>query len=122
MFLTITNNKNIFSTDTFKIEFIDGGYIDVLEKVRSYIHMGYKLVSSPLFASSGMHRSPFKTILIEKDDSNCLDSLSVKTIEISIEKYKKYMDLRQIDYRNKESFAFMDKDLYLSMVKELKNL
>ena len=43
---------------------VDGTFRDVLVKVRDMVHAGYELISHPLFASSRMMFSPYRTILM----------------------------------------------------------
>ena len=44
--------------------FVEGTFRDVLVKVRDMVYSGHKLVTHPLFASSRMMFSPFRTVIV----------------------------------------------------------
>lgn len=94
--------------------------MDVLVKVRNFIHEGVAIVSYPLGASVRMLFSPYCSIVVG-EKSNKINDFYVEVIENSIIKYKKLMKMRKIDYKNSKSYALMDKELLNSTLRDLKN-
>lgn len=97
--------------------FIDGGFEDVLIKVRDFVHSGYELVSHPLGASIRMLYSPYRSILISDKKEN-LNPIYLETIENSIENYRKHMQLRKPDITNSNDYSIIDSELLESAIKE----
>ncbi len=63
----ITNNQDAYQYCSPKIEalFVDGSYVDVLEKARDYIHLGHKLLSHPMAGSVKPNQTPYRSIILE---------------------------------------------------------
>ncbi len=86
--IIITNNSMVSDYYNKKnVEFIAGNYLDVLYKVRDYVHKNYKLLTHPLSGSVKPNETPFKSVAIEVDDK--LDFDSVDLIEKAIYTYTK---------------------------------
>lgn len=120
MSLKIVSNNSIVYEKLEKVEFIEGNYIDVLLKARDLLHMGYSLVSHPLPASIRMVFSPVRSIILKKIDG--FDEESIIVIEKSLEKYKLTMKNRNIDFKNKNDYEFVDHLLTQSALEEYKTL
>ncbi len=119
----ITNNPII--RDNFdNVIFIEGGFLDVLIKVRDLVYTGHELINHPLGASIRMMFSPYRSIMVgEKTSTN--NQYFMETIENSIINYKKHMEVRLVDNNNNEDYAIIDKDLLMSAIREnkmIKNL
>ncbi len=86
--IIITNNSMVNDYyDGKNVEFIEGNYLNVLYKVRDYVHMNYKLLTHPLSGSVKPNETPYKTVAIENHDK--LDFNSVDLIEKAIYTYSK---------------------------------
>ena len=114
----ITNNPII--RDNFdNVIFIEGGFLDVLIKVRDLVYTGHELINHPLGASIRMMFSPYRSIMVgEKTSTN--NQYFMETIENSIINYKKHMEVRLVDNNNNEDYATIDKDLLMSAIRENK--
>lgn len=115
-YIIITNNELVKNTRENAV-FVEGDYIDLLMKLRDYIHIGHKLISYPLGASIRMIYSPVKSVLISSDKGE-FDENSLEILEGSIEKYKAIMGDRNIDYKNKGDYEIIDRELLDSAIEE----
>lgn len=123
-FIVVTNNNSLIESEKDFSEvidyvFVDGNFLDVLVKVRDLVHMGHKLISHPLGASIRIMFSPVRSILLS-DEKYEPDILSMEVIESSTEKYKATMQNRNIDFRNKKDYEFIDIELLKSAINESK--
>ncbi len=116
MRLIITNNKNVRDffepLEKYTVEFIDGGYVEVLLKVRDYVHKNYILLTHPLSGSIKPNETPYKSIAIEKGEQ--LDLFSLELIDGAIEVYEKLQhDLKTPLWRENilDDFRVIDLDL-----------
>lgn len=114
----ITNNPIV--KDNFdNVLFVEGGFLDVLIKVRDLVYTGHELINHPLGASIRMMFSPYRSIMVgEKTLTN--NQYFMETIENSIINYKKHMEVRLVDNDNNEDYATIDKDLLMSAIREYK--
>ncbi len=115
-YLIVSNNLRV-KDNYMDVLFIDGGFEDVLIKVRDFVHSGYELVSHPLGASIRMLYSPYRSILISDKKEN-LNPIYLETIENSIENYRKHMQLRKPDITNSNDYSIIDSELLESAIKE----
>lgn len=78
--LLVTNNPlvKIKMQDRFSICFVDGGYGDVLLKVRDMVHLGHRLYTHPLAGSIEPDRMIYRTVAV----SEKTDEFSVEDSEI----------------------------------------
>lgn len=118
MFCIITNNPKCFAKyhAEMQVEFLsDGGYLDVLMKVRSYIHEHYCLVTHPLAGSIKPNQIPYRSIVIKDkafDEKEYFDSCVM--IESSIETYHRIMKGKPVaDWPEQMLDDFQDADLSL---------
>lgn len=112
--IAITNNplvKDKLEKEIF-LKYYDISYLELLEKVRDKIHLGYKLLTHPLSGSVKPNETPYKTIIISKTDHLHMESLL--TIENSIATTKKMLKNQELPHWNKEVLRdFQVIDLYL---------
>ena len=82
----ITNNPSV-NVDNNAIKVINKNTVnDVLTFTRDQVHLGYKVISHPLAGSVKPHETPYRSIVIYRNNSLDIDSLN--TIEKTIERYQ----------------------------------
>lgn len=89
--LVITNNPEVVEKfhDRYNVEFIDGGYRDVLVKVRDLVFAGHLLLTHPLMGSIKPNETPYRSVAVE-DEITTVDAQSVEFIEDAIAVYDKF--------------------------------
>lgn len=113
--LLITNNQNVkefFQNLDFTVDFVEGGYGEVLYKTRDYVHKNYVLLTHPLSGSIKPNETPYKSIAIEP--GNELDMFSLELIGNAIFTYEKLQhDLKTPLWREHilDDFRVIDLDL-----------
>ena len=114
--IIITNNSNVKEffepLSRYDVEFIEGGYGDVLYKTRDYVHKNYKLLTHPLSGSIKPNETPYKSIAIEKGSE--LDMFSLELIDNAVSVYEKLQhDLKTPMWieRILDDFRVIDLDL-----------
>ena len=70
--------------------FIEGNYGQVLIQVRDKVHLGWHILTHPLYGSLKPNETPFRSVAIEEGTE--LDLESVDIIEYALLTYKKYME------------------------------
>ena len=119
----ISNNPTV-KEEFQNVVFVEGGFLDVLIKVRDLVYTGHELINHPLGASIRIMFSPYRSIMVgDKTTSN--NQYFMETIENSIINYKKHMEVRLVDNNNNEDYRYIDKDLLMSAIREhemIKNL
>lgn len=85
--IIVTNNDLTLEKfkDKHQVEFIEGKLLDVLYKVRDYIHKNHKLLTHPLMGSIKPNQTPYKSVALSFKKLNELDIDSLMFIEKSIE-------------------------------------
>jgi len=85
--IIVTNNDMALEKfkDKHQVEFVDGKLLDVLYKVRDYIHKHHKLLTHPLMGSIKPNQTPYKSVALSLKKSDELDIDSLMFIEKSIE-------------------------------------
>lgn len=116
----VTNNPEV-KDEYNEVIFVEGGFEDVLIKVRDLVHQGRELINHPLGASLRMFFSPYRSIIVS-DENKDIDNYHIEAIENSIENYKKHMEVREPDIANKEDYALIDYELLKSALEEFKRL
>lgn len=90
----ITNNPKIFeelNSNNIKVEyFSDLDFMGILYKARDYVHLGYKLLTHPIVSSIKPYETPYKSVVLSKDDA--VDLYSLEVIENAIELTKNFLD------------------------------
>ena len=114
--LIISNNplvKGILSS-TYRIDFIDGGYEDVLIKVRDKVYLGHELLSHPLSGSVKPHETPYKSVLVSIPTTT-LDAEMADIISTAIETAQKFEhQKRELTPKIHEDFQLIDYTLIAS--------
>ncbi|QCX34642.1 GrdX protein [Caloramator sp. E03] len=85
--IVITNNNISYDyfKNKYKVVFVEGSIMDVLIRVRDYIHKGHRLLTHPLMGSVKPNETPYKTVIISEYSNNTPDLQSIMYIENSIE-------------------------------------
>ena len=118
----ITNNPK-FNQEKFKdieIEYFDISYLDVLKKVRDYVHDNYEVLTHPLYGSVKPNETIYRSILIKRSEK--LDITSINLISESILTFKKFRNNREVPQwtdRVKDDFSVIDHDLILNAIKRI---
>lgn len=103
--IIVTNNP-VVAEKYENVFWTDGSVENTLIKVRDLIYQGYELVSHPLAASIRMLFSPYRSVIVRKNDK--LNFEQAEIIEGSIAKYKKHMDARKEDNENRNDYKKID--------------
>lgn len=113
--LIVTNNDKVIKKyqEFYDIDYIDTeSMYDVLVKVRDFIHKGYNLLTHPMSGSLKSNQTPYKSILIKKN--NCIKFDDLELIESAIDNYNKFIKNRKLTSwpKNiKEDFKTVDLSL-----------
>lgn len=95
--LIVTNNSKVFIKykENYNIEFIDSeSTYNVLIKTRDLLHSGYKLLTHPMSGSLKSNQTPYKSILLIKNNEANLDDILM--IEDAIDNYNKFLKNRAL--------------------------
>ena len=115
----ITNNPKFIEENLkdIEIEYLDVSYIDILRKVRDYVHENWEIVTHPLYGSVKPNETIYRTIVIK--ENNSLDITSVNLISDAIVTFKKFRNNREVPQwtdRVKDDFSVIDHDLILNAI------
>ena len=118
----ITNNPKFIEENLkdIEIEYLDVSYIDILRKVRDYVHENWEIVTHPLYGSVKPNETIYRTIVIK--ENNSLDITSVNLISDAILIFKKFRNNREVPQwtdRVKDDFSVIDHDLILNAIKRI---
>ena len=118
----ITNNPKFIEENLkdIEIEYLDMSYIDILRKVRDYVHENWEIVTHPLYGSVKPNETIYRTIVIK--ENNSLDITSVNLISDAILTFKKFRNNREVPQwtdRVKDDFSVIDHDLILNAIKRI---
>ena len=118
----ITNNPKFIEENLkdIEIEYSDVSYIDILRKVRDYVHENWEIVTHPLYGSVKPNETIYRTIVIK--ENNSLDITSVNLISDAILTFKKFRNNREVPQwtdRVKDDFSVIDHDLILNAIKRI---
>jgi hypothetical protein len=94
--IIVTNNIMVMekTDDKYQKVFVEGCLMDVLKKVRDYVHMGHRLLTHPLSGSIKPNETPYKTVLISRANGETTDVDSLILIENSIMTAEKFISRR----------------------------
>ncbi len=112
----VTNNpmsKEKFE-EKFKVEFIDVPQLDILKKVRNYIHKGNRILTHPLMGSVKPNETPYRTVCVSTEIVNGVDLQSLEIIENAIVTTEKFLrDFNTPKWSEKilTDFQVIDSDL-----------
>ena len=118
----ITNNPKFIEENLkdIEIEYLDVSYIDILRKVRDYVHENWEIVTHPLYGSVKPNETIYRTIVLK--ENNSLDITSVNLISEAILTFKKFRNNREVPQwtdRVKDDFSVIDHDLILNAIKRI---
>ncbi len=90
--LIVTNNPLVKEKigKSYNIDFVDGGTLNVMEKLRDMIHKGSKLLTHPLSGSVKPGQTPYKSVMIHIVEGD-VDADSLLMIEDAIDNCKKFV-------------------------------
>lgn len=112
----VTNNpmsKEKFE-GKYKVEFIDVPQLDILKKVRNYIHKGNRILTHPLMGSVKPNETPYRTVCVSTEIVDGVDLQSLEIIENSIittEKFLRDFNTPQWSEKILADFQLIDSDL-----------
>ena len=118
----ITNNPKFIEENLkdIEIEYEDVSYIDILRKVRDYVHENWEIVTHPLYGSVKPNETIYRTIVIK--ENNSLDITSVNLISDAILTFKKFRNNREVPQwtdRVKDDFSVIDHDLIINAINRI---
>ena len=118
----ITNNPKFIEENLkdIEIEYLDVSYIDILRKVRDYVHENREIVTHPLYGSVKPNETIYRTIVIK--ENNSLDITSVNLISDVILTFKKFRNNREVPQwtdRVKDDFSVIDHDLIINTINRI---
>ena len=118
----ITNNPRFIEENLkdIEIEYLDVSYIDILRKVRDYVHENWEIVTHPLYGSVKPNETIYRTIVIK--ENNSLDITSVNLISDAILTFKKFRNNREVPQwtdRVKDDFSVIDHDLIINAINRI---
>lgn len=118
----ITNNPKFIEENLkdIEIEYEDVSYIDILRKVRDYVHENWEIVTHPLYGSVKPNETIYRTIVLK--ENNSLDITSVNLISDSILTFKKFRNNREVPQwtdRVKDDFSVIDHDLIINAINRI---
>ena len=118
----ITNNPKFIEENLkdIEIEYLDVSYIDILRKVRDYVHENWEIVTHPIYGSVKPNETIYRTIVIK--EKNSLDITSVNLISDAILTFKKFRNNREVPQwtdRVKDDFSVIDHDLIINAINRI---
>ena len=118
----ITNNPKFIEENLkdIEIEYLDVSYIDILRKVRDYVHENWEIVTHPLYGSVKPNETNYRTIVMK--ENNSLDITSVNLISDAILTFKKFRNNREVPQwtdRVKDDFSVIDHDLIINAINRI---
>lgn len=118
----ITNNPKFIEENLkdIEIEYLDVSYIDILRKVRDYVHENWEIVTHPLYGSVKPNETIYRTIVIK--ENNSLDITSVNLISDAVLTFKKFRNNREVPQwtdRVKDDFSVIDYDLIINAINRI---
>ena len=118
----ITNNPKFIEENLkdIEIEYLDVSYIDILRKIRDYVHENWEIVTHPLYGSVKPNETIYRTIVIK--ENNSLDITSVNLISDAILTFKKFRNNREVPQwtdRVKDDFSVIDYDLIINAINRI---
>ena len=118
----ITNNPKFIEENLkdIEIEYLDVSYVDILRKVRDYVHENWEIVTHPLYGSVKPNETIYRTIVIK--ENNSLDITSVNLISDAILTFKKFRNNREVPQwtdRVKDDFSVIDHDSIINAINRI---
>lgn len=125
--LIITNNGFVYEKYNPKMEteyLRQQTYLQVLEYVRDKIHEGHKLLTHPLSGSVKPNETPFKSIVVSKEQQK-LDFDGLYIIEDSIASTNKFLNNRSTPHCGEKvanDFRLIDLSLIENAINKMNGL
>jgi hypothetical protein len=96
--IIVTNNALSLSefSKNNEVVFVEGSLLDVLRRVRDYVHLGHKLLTHPLMGSIKPNQTPYKTVAISSNSASSVDLDSLMFIENSLETAERLIKDKQL--------------------------
>lgn len=115
--LIVTNNKGVSKKYEYS-RYVEGTPVDVMNVVCALMSEGYRLTASPILGNLVMLRSPFRSVLLEKQ-SGC--GIFERENEIAADSYCRANDAagRGIPAHTAADYAFMDEMFIDGAVEEV---
>ena len=125
-FTIVTNNKKVFNffKETDEVVLLENEDIcRVLAEVYKCILKGHKLLSDPIIYNLENSNNPFKSIIVSKDFT-AENGISLNLIKgaLNIGRKLPEISMENISKENLEEYKFIDLNLLINSIKELKNL
>jgi len=83
----VTNNplvKESLGESTELYYFEDDTHRDILERVRDFVHQGYRILTHPLAGSVKPWETPYRSVMITAEGEDKIDIFSLEIIEQAI--------------------------------------
>ncbi|SHJ73165.1 hypothetical protein SAMN02745751_03243 [Dethiosulfatibacter aminovorans DSM 17477] len=92
----VTNNDRFLSREdgNYTLMYEDCSYMDVLNSVRNRVHSNYRILTHPMAGSLKPNQTPYKSVLLIKDET--IDFKSLEMIESAIASAEKFMKFRKL--------------------------
>ncbi|WP_295296059.1 GrdX family protein [uncultured Brachyspira sp.] len=122
-YVVVTNNPKIFEEVKSKnaeiIYMSNSDFMEVLYKVRDFVHLGYKLLTHPIVSSIKPYETPYKSVALSKGSE--LDLYSLELIENSIELTKNFLDKpkRKLTKEIDDDFRLIDYKLVIGAIESI---
>ena len=97
----------------------DSDFMEVLCKVRDFVHLGYQLLTHPIVSSIKPYETPYKSVALSKGSE--LDLYSLELIENAIELTKNFLDKprRKLTKEIDEDFRLIDYKLVIGAIENI---
>ncbi len=114
----ITNNHRVIDaySSKFDVEEVKGSYLDVIEKVRDYIHSGYILLSHPLSGSIKPGETPFKTIMISEGSDDFSSETMISDAYTMAKRMIEESKVKEYNDKLLDDFSVVDYDVITSAI------
>ena len=122
MLKLITNNADL-SKKVIVSDFLNGSSLDVLIRVRNFVHFGGKILTHPLCGNLRPNHQPFRSVIIDEIIGQ-VDFESLSLIEKAVNVYKSSSLIlpTEIDELTRKDYAFIDFELMRESLLEYKLL
>ncbi|HCL79967.1 MAG TPA: GrdX protein [Synergistaceae bacterium] len=111
--LLVTNNPQLCPVVRSCV-FVEGTTLDVLLRVRDHVHLGWRLLTHPLYGNLRPHQHLYRSILLERQEGS-VDLESLDYMESALRIYtaesRRIMSADGIPEEHREDFAFVDYEL-----------
>jgi len=75
----------------YQVEFFEGTPLEVLQKVRAYVHLGHGLISHPMAGGLPPGTTPYKSVIISAE-AGAISTENIGIIENATERYTRHGD------------------------------